>query len=64
MTNTVERRLRRDGIPTLTGRTAALLQAPAPVVARMLGYTLDHAARLVTEAGGTWSRYPAAEQSQ
>ncbi|MGI8311807.1 hypothetical protein [Saccharopolyspora hattusasensis] len=27
----------------------------APVVARMLGYTLDHAARLATEAGGAWA---------
>jgi hypothetical protein len=30
----------------------------------MLGYTLDHAARLVTEAGRTWSRYAAADHSQ
>ncbi|QIZ38542.1 hypothetical protein [Saccharopolyspora sp. ASAGF58] len=54
-TDTVELRLRRYGIRTLTGRTTALrqliLQAPASVVARMLGYTLDHAARLATEAG-------------
>ncbi|MGW3473342.1 hypothetical protein ACWDKQ_33910 [Saccharopolyspora sp. NPDC000995] len=60
-TDTVERRLRRHGIRTLTGHTAALrqlvLQAPAPVVARMLGYTLDHAARLATEASGAWARY-------
>ncbi|MCI2421123.1 hypothetical protein MOQ72_27135 [Saccharopolyspora sp. K220] len=60
-TDAVEHRLRQHGIRTLTGRTAALrqlvLQAPAPVVAKMLGYTLDHAARLATEAGGAWARY-------
>ncbi len=54
--DTVERRLRRHGIRTLTGRTAALrqlvLEAPAPVVARMLGYTLDNPARLATEDRG------------
>lgn len=67
-TDTIERRLCGHGVPTLTGRTAALrqlvLQTPAPLVARMLGYPLDHATRLVTEAGGTWSRYAAADRSQ
>lgn len=65
--DTVERRLRQHGIRTLSGRTAALrqlvLQAPAPVAARMLGYTLDHAARLAIEAGGTWARYAATDHS-
>ena len=49
------------GMPTTTARTAALrqlvLQAPAPVVARMLGYHDKHTARVVAESGGTWSRY-------
>jgi hypothetical protein len=62
-TDTLEWRLRRHGICTLTGRTATLrqlvLQAPAPVVARTLGYTLDHAARLAIETGGAWARYAA-----
>jgi len=53
--NTIEIRLRRQGIPALNGRTAALrqlvLQAPVPVVAKMLGYTTDHTARLVSEVG-------------
>ncbi|GAA2966635.1 hypothetical protein [Streptomyces enissocaesilis] len=33
------------------------LQAPAPVIAKALGYHDKTATRLVTEAGGTWSRY-------
>jgi hypothetical protein len=61
----VHRRLRQNGIPGVRGRTAALrqlvLQAPAPVVAKMLGYNPDHTARLVTQAGGTWSRYAAGD---
>jgi hypothetical protein len=40
------------------------LQAPAPMVARMLGYTHDHPARLVAEAGGTWARYAPGDHSQ
>ncbi|MFH8462453.1 hypothetical protein [Streptomyces sp. NPDC017991] len=30
---------------------------PAPVIAKALGYHDKTATRLVTEAGGTWSRY-------
>ena len=41
--DTIERRLRRAGIPARGGRSAALrhlvLQAPAPVIATMLGYS-------------------------
>lgn len=59
--DTVQRRLRQHGITALAGRTAALrqlvLQAPAPVIAQMLGYTHHHTARLVAETGSTWSRY-------
>lgn len=59
--STIEIRLRKHDIPALNGRTAALrqlvLQAPAPVVATMLGYTHDHAARTATTAGTAWSRY-------
>jgi hypothetical protein len=54
-------RLRQLGFPTRPGRTAAIrhlvLQAPAPVIARMLGYNDDHTARLAEEAGGTWKGY-------
>jgi hypothetical protein len=58
---TLTKRLRQHRIPGLRGRTAALrqlvLQAPAPVVAMMLGYSQDHTARVLAEVGGTWSRY-------
>ncbi|MEU7632490.1 hypothetical protein AB0C34_21265 [Nocardia sp. NPDC049220] len=57
----LQRQLRLHQIPALTGRAAAIrhlvLQAPAPVVARMLGYTHDQTARLAAEAGSPWSRY-------
>lgn len=57
----VERRLCLAGIPAGNGRTAALrqlvLQAPAPVIATMLGYTHQQAARVAAEAGSPWSRY-------
>lgn len=54
-------RLGAAGIPALHGRTSAirqlLLQAPAPVVAKMLGYTSEHSEALAAEAGGTWKSY-------
>ncbi|QIY73748.1 hypothetical protein HEP84_36015 [Streptomyces sp. RLB1-33] len=37
--------------------TTLVLQAPAPVIAKALGYHDKTTTRLVTEAGGTWSRY-------
>jgi len=56
----LELRLRHVGLPAQRGRTAAIrhlvLQAPAPVVARMLGYHDDTTAQLAEEAGGTWKR--------
>ena len=55
--------VRHAGIPTVPGRTAALhqlvLQAPAPVVADMLGYHPKHLARVVADTGITWNRYTA-----
>ncbi|WP_331742240.1 hypothetical protein [Streptomyces sp. NBC_01006] len=49
------------GVPSHRGRASAIrqlvLQAPAPVIAKALGYHDKTATRLVTEAGGTWSRY-------
>jgi hypothetical protein len=58
---TLELRLRQVGLPGLRSRTASLrqlvLQAPAPVVAKTLGYSTDHTARLLAEAGGTWAPY-------
>jgi hypothetical protein len=57
----VERRLRDHQIPVLNGRTSALrhlvLQAPAPVIARMLGYSNEQTSRVASEAGSPWSRY-------
>ncbi|MFD9575388.1 hypothetical protein ACFWBI_36915 [Streptomyces sp. NPDC059982] len=53
--------LREIGVPPQRGRTSAIrqlvLQAPAPVIAKALGYHYKTATRLVTEAGGAWSRY-------
>jgi hypothetical protein len=67
-TDTLERRLRRHGIPALAGRTAALrqlvLQTPAPVVARMLGYTHQQTTQLAAETGSTWSRYAPGNHTQ
>ncbi|MBV9315670.1 MAG: hypothetical protein JO100_18490 [Pseudonocardia sp.] len=59
------RAIRAMGMPTVLGRTAALrqlvLQAPAPVVAGMLGFHIKHTARVHTQAGGTWNRYALGE---
>ncbi|WP_329453722.1 hypothetical protein OG894_45280 (plasmid) [Streptomyces sp. NBC_01724] len=53
--------LREIGVPPQRGRTSPIrqlvLQAPAPVAAKALGYHDKTTTRLVTEAGGTWSRY-------
>lgn len=65
--DTLELRLRHLGFPLQRGRTAAIrhlvLQAPAPVVARMLGYD-DTTARLAEEAGGTWRHYAPGDHSR
>jgi hypothetical protein len=59
----LRQRLRALGVPATQARTAAfrqlVLQAPAPVVARALGYSDQTATSHVIAAGGTWSRYPA-----
>lgn len=50
--------LREIGVPPQRGRTSAIrqlvLQTPAPVIAKALGYHDKTATRLVTEAGGAW----------
>lgn len=60
--------LRKIGVPPPRGRTSAIrqlvLQDPAPVIAKALGYHDKTAARLVTEAGGTWSRYAPGDHSR
>lgn len=54
--------LRCLGIPTTQARTAALrelvLQTPAPVIARALGYSQGTASKHLADAGGTWNHYP------
>lgn len=54
---------RAPGVAATQTRTAAfrqlVLQAPAPVVARALGYSPGTATCHVIAAGGTWHRYPA-----
>lgn len=64
---TLRLRLHTLGIPNLNGRTRAirelLLQAPAPVVAGMLGYDQAHAEDLAAEAGATWKRYAAGDHT-
>ena len=56
------------GVPAAAGHGAAIrqlvLQAPAPVVAQAFGYHDKTASRLVTEAGGTWSRYAGGDHSR
>jgi hypothetical protein len=43
--------------PSLGSSGSLVLQAPAPVVAKTLGYSQQQTACLVAEAGGTWTRY-------
>ncbi|MEU3369349.1 hypothetical protein ABZ734_02475 [Streptomyces sp. NPDC006660] len=56
------------GVPPQSGRAFAIrqlvLQAPAPVVATALGYHDRAAIRLLTEAGGIWSRFAPGDRSR
>ncbi|MGW1093616.1 hypothetical protein ACWD4L_47560 [Streptomyces sp. NPDC002596] len=65
---TLELRLRHLAFPTQRGRTAAIryffLQAPAPVVAGMLGNHDDTTAQLAGEAGRTWRHYAPGDHSR
>lgn len=65
---TLQLRLHALGIPTFDGRTAAirqmLLQAPEPVVAKMLGYHPVHAEAIAAGAGGTWKIYAPSDHSR
>ena len=55
------------GVPTTTGRTAAIQQhvltMPAPVVADALGYHPVTTTKIATKAGTTWSRYAPGDHS-
>jgi hypothetical protein len=57
----LQQRLRRIGIPGVNGRTSAirqlLLEDPAPIVARMLGYHEVHAELIAGQAGALWKSY-------
>jgi hypothetical protein len=57
----LRQQLQALGIPTTQARTSAfrqlVLQAPAPVVARALGYGHGTATAHAIAGGGTWSRY-------
>jgi hypothetical protein len=57
----LEKRLKLAGIPARGGRSAALrqlvLQAPALVIATMLGYSHGGTAQVAAQAGSPWSRY-------
>lgn len=65
-TDAMTRRFRDHGINALSGRTSALrylvLQAPAPVIARTLGYTDQQTSRTAADAGAPWSRYATSER--
>ncbi|MEU1313436.1 hypothetical protein ABZ614_07080 [Streptomyces sp. NPDC013178] len=51
-------------MPRRSVSSSVVLQGPAPVVARMLGYNDDTTARLAEEAGGTWRHYAPGDHSQ
>src|SRR5487761_1492397 len=56
------------GLPTRAALTATLrqlvLQAPAPVVSRALGYPHNTAHRHAAQAAGPWARYASGDHSQ
>ncbi|MEU1171055.1 hypothetical protein [Streptomyces microflavus] len=60
--------LNEIGVPVAAARGAAirqqLLEMPAPVVADALGYHDKTTTRLLTETGGTWSRYAAGNHTR
>ena len=59
----LRQRFQALGLPTTTARTASLrqlvLQVPAPVVAKALGYAPGTTEQHREAAGGSWSRYAA-----
>ncbi|MFD3686837.1 hypothetical protein ACFWTE_18695 [Nocardiopsis sp. NPDC058631] len=60
--------IRDTGIPGTAVRTSALRQlvpqAPAPVIARALGFHDKTTTRVVAQAGGTWNRYALSDHTQ
>jgi hypothetical protein len=66
--NYIRKRISSAGVPNVFARTAALrelvLQAPAPVVAGMIGIHPVHAAFVTKQAGTDWSRYAPGDHSR
>jgi hypothetical protein len=66
--NGIREHLRRAGFPTGAARPAALrqlvLQTPAPVIAKSLGYHHITTTRVAANAGGTWNRYAPNDHSK
>ncbi|MGW6500268.1 hypothetical protein [Nonomuraea angiospora] len=61
----IRKALSDENIPDRDRVIALLvLQTPAPVVARMLGYDGDTATRLASAAGSPWSRYAPGDHEQ
>ena len=64
---TIRKRIISAGVPNVFARTAALrqlvLEAPAPVVAGMLGFHPVHTAFVTKQAGADWSRYAPGDHS-
>lgn len=64
----LQTRLRKIGVPPRLVRTAAirrlLLQVPAPVIAKALGYHDQTTSRLAIETAATWSRYGPGDHSK
>ncbi|WP_284740255.1 hypothetical protein [Amycolatopsis sp. RTGN1] len=67
-TTSLRLRLRNLGLPSIDARTATirqlLLEAPAAVVAGMLGYHVGTAETLAIQAGSTWARYAAGDHQR
>lgn len=66
--NYIRKRVSRAGVPNVFARTAVLrelvLQAPAPVVAGMIGIHPVHAAYVTKHAGTDWSKYAPGDHSR
>lgn len=66
--STIEKRLGGLGFSPGRARTSAIrqlvLQAPAPVVARMLGYHDESVAGIAAQAAGPWSHYASGDHTR
>ncbi|CAM01624.1 hypothetical protein ACFQ0O_10195 [Saccharopolyspora spinosporotrichia] len=64
----VRKHLRRAGLPALSGRSAALqqllLDAPPPVIAKVLGFDDTHLTQVAQQLGVNWSQYAAGDHDR